>query len=251
MAARFRTFLRTALSSNPELLAWVRRAYCFLGLGTKTDRDYLFSLARRKGDIFFLEIGANDGVSGDLLHHFIKKYRWRGVALEPVPDIFDKLRSTYLHDENVTPLCAALGDRDGEMKFFRVRPGPDVPSLCNELGSFSREVILSHRRLFPAIEDHLVESAVKTIRFDTLVNMFGIEKCDVILIDTEGYDYEVLKQIDFLRFQPSIVIYEHLHLDGKTKSASRELLMGLGYDVYNSYDTNYVAVRKRAAKNGR
>jgi FkbM family methyltransferase len=248
MAARFRTFLRTALSSNPELSAWVRRAYCSLGLGTKTDRDFLYSLAREKKDIFFLEIGANDGVSGDLLHHFIKKYRWHGVALEPVQDIFEKLRSTYRDDENVTPLCAALADRDGEMKFFRVRPGPAVPKFCNELGSFSREVILSHKQLFPAIEEHLIESEVKTVRFDTLVKMFGIDKCDVILIDTEGYDYEVLKQIDFLHFRPSVVIYEHIHLDRESKSASKELLENLGYDVFNSYDTNYVAVRRRPSK---
>ena len=66
----------------------------------------------------------------------------------------------------------------------------------------------------------------------------------MISIDTEGFDTEALKQIDFRRFQPSVVIYEHIHLDDGAKRASKELLAILGYDVYNSYDTNYVAIRK-------
>ena len=251
MASRVRTFLRKALSSNPGLWYWVRAAYCALGWGTRTDRDLLFALARRQKDVFFIEIGANDGVSGDPLHHFIKRYRWRGIALEPVPDIFEKLQFAYRNDKNVIPLCAALSDKDGKMTFHRVKPGPNVPIFCNGLGSFSRDVILSHRPLFPAIEDHIVETEVKTVRFDTLVEMFGIEKIDVILIDTEGYDYEALKQIDFRHFQPSVVIYEHLHLDDTAKSASRELLASMNYDVYNSYDMNYVAVRKPTSTSGR
>jgi FkbM family methyltransferase len=247
MTLRVKPALVAALSSNPELFGWLRRGYCFLGLGTRTDRDFLFALAKRQKHVFFLEVGANDGKSGDPLHYFIKKYRWRGVALEPVLENFERLRRTYKNDDGVIPCCAALADRDGTKTFHRVRPGPDVPDWCNELGSFSREVILSHESIFPAIEQHLVEGYVETLCFDTLVKRFGIDKIDVILIDTEGYDYEVLKQIDFQRFRPSLVIYEHLHLGEKTKSASKTLLENFGYDIHNSYDMNYVAVRRRFA----
>jgi len=244
--SRIKAFLRAAFSRNPELLAWVRRVYCFLGFGTRTDRDFIFALARSQKDVFFLEIGANDGESGDPLHHFIKRYKWSGVALEPVPDIFARLQSTYHDNKNVAPLCAALSHQDGSMPFYRVKPGPEVPGFCNELGSFKRDVILSHKPLFLAIEENIIETEVKTVRFDTLVEMFGIEKIDVILIDTEGYDYEVLKEIDFKRFLPNLVVYEHMHLDDRAKSESKELLTQLGYEVYNSCDTNYVAVYKAA-----
>ncbi len=244
MTLRVIRALGAALSFNPELFRWLRRGYCFLGLGTRTDGDFLFALAKRQKQVFFLEIGANDGKSGDPLHYFVKQYRWKGVVLEPLPDIFEKLRCTYQNDEGVIPHCAALSDRDGKMTFYRVEPGSDVPEWTNQLGSFSREVILSHKRIFPAIEQHLVEGFVETVCFDTLVKRFGIDKIDVLSIDTEGYDYEVLKQIDFQRFRPSVVIYEHLHLSDRTKSASRTLLENFGYDVHNSYDMNYVAVRK-------
>jgi FkbM family methyltransferase len=245
MTLRVKPALVAALSSNPELLGWVRRVYCALGFGTRTDRDFLFALAKKQKDVFFVEIGANDGVSGDLLYYFIKKYKWRGIALEPVPDLFKRLQRTYQNEKNVIPLCAALADRDGAATFYRVLPGKGVPEICDQLGSFSREVILSHKRLFPEIEQYIAEVEVKAVRFDTLASQFGIDKIDVILIDAEGYDLEVLKQIDFRRFRPSVVIYEHLHLSNTAKEESKTLLGRFDYDIYNSYNTNYVAIRRQ------
>jgi len=64
------------------------------------------------------------------------------------------------------------------------------------------------------------------------------------MIDTEGYDYEVLKQIDFQRFRPSLVIYERVHLSDAAKKASVDMLNKAGYDVFNSYSLNFVAVRR-------
>jgi FkbM family methyltransferase len=209
--------------------------------------DFLFALARRQKDVFFLEVGANDGVSEDMLHHFIKRYRWSGIALEPLPQVFATLQSTNRNSKNVIPLCAALADRDGMMTIWHVLPGTDVPAFCNMLGSFSREVVLSHRSAFPAIEQHVVEDKVQALCFETLVRRFNIERIDVILIDTEGYDFEVLKQIDFRRFLPSIVIYEHVHLTNKEKRESKALLEKFGYQLYNSCHTDYVAVRRRSA----
>ncbi len=237
--------IRAALALNPELLGWVRHVYCACGLGTRTERDFLFSLAKRQKDVFFVEIGANDGVSGDFLYYFVKKHKWRGVALEPLPDIFARLQHTYRSDNNVVLLCAALAERDGAVKFYRVQPGKGVPEICDQLGSFSRDVIVSHKRLFPGIERCIAEVEVRAVCFDTLTRQFGIDKIDVIAIDTEGYDFEVLKQIDFQRFRPGVVIYEQLHLSDAVKVESQALLMNCGYDVYDSYNTNYVAIRRQ------
>lgn len=213
----------------------------------RTESDFLFALARKKRDVFFLEVGANDGVSDDPLHYFVKKHRWRGVALEPLPDIFDKLRLTYEHQKLITPYCAALSDVDGKMTFYRVEPGSSIPHWCSGLGSFSKETILSHKAAVPQIEQHITECAVETISFGTLVKKFDVKKIDVIAIDTEGYDYEILKMIDFQTFRPSLVIWEQIHLDAETKALSKALLESFGYQVHNSYNMNFVAVRNAHA----
>ena len=245
MSRRIRAALISVLSSSPVLLGWVRLIYCTLGLGTRIESDFLFDLARRQNNVFVLQVGANDGVGGDPIHQFVKSYKWKGLLLEPLPDIFEKLQGNYRNQKGIILHNAALAARDGAMTFYRIKPGPDVPEWCDGLGSFSRETILSHKHKFPTIENHVVAQTVEALSFKTLVEKFGICAIDVIVIDTEGYDYEVLKQIDFQRFRPELVIYEQIHLSDEVKKASIEMLNNAGYDVHNSYNLNFVAVRRR------
>ena len=243
MGKHIRAAISSALlSSSPELHGWVRRAYCALGLGTRTESDFLFAVAKRQKEVFVLQVGANDGVSGDPIHRFISKYKWEGLLLEPLPDIFDNLQRNYQGHEGVVLCNAALADRNGAMTFYRIKPGPDVPEWCNLLGSFSRETILSHKQIFPAIENHLVKQTIEALSFTSVVEKYKVKRIDVIMIDAEGYDYEILKLIDFQRFRPRLVIYEQIHLSDTAKKASIELLNKAGYGVHDSYHTNLVAV---------
>lgn len=43
-------------------------------------------------------------------------------------------------------------------------------------------------------------------------------------IDAEGYDYHVLLQFDFLRYKPSLVLYEQEHLSNDEKKLAQLLL---------------------------
>jgi len=243
MSRPIRAAVASALSSSSALLGWVRRAYCALGFGTRTESDFLFALARKQKNVFVLQVGANDGVTNDPIHQFVTRYK-KGLLLEPLPDIFEKLQHNYQNEDGIVLHNAALADRDGVMTFYRIKAGADVPEWCNGLGSFSRETVLSHKNRFPLIENHVVEQAVEALSFSTLVVKHGITAIDVIMIDAEGYDYEVLQQIDFQRFRPSLVIYEQIHLSDAVKRASIEMLNKAGYDVHNSYNMNFVAVRR-------
>lgn len=153
-------------------------------------------------------------------------------------------------EENVSerkrrdPGCAALGAEGAKSIFYRVPPGQDVPERCDRLGSFSWDVITSHKNIFPDIEHHIVEQDVRILSFDVLVQEFNVEAIDLNMIDTEGYDYEILKQINFQRFLPAIVIYEQFHLDAKTKSQSRILLEEAGYRVHAPNSMDCVAIQQ-------
>ena len=61
---------------------------------------------------------------------------------------------------------------------------------------------------------------------------------DLLLIDTEGYDLELLKLFDFDRFQPAIVRFEHDHLSRPDWDEAVELLYRSGYrTLREEYDT--------------
>lgn len=234
----------STLSSYPHLLDWTRRIYCAIGLGTRTERDFLFLLARKQKHVFVLQVGANDGVTNDPIHPFVDEYRWKGLLLEPLSDIFEKLQQNYKGEAGIELCNAAMADQNGSMTFYRVTGGAEVPEWCDRIGSFSRETVLSHKHRFPAIERYITEQAVDVLSFNTLVDRYSIQGIDVVMIDAEGYDYEILQQIDLVRFRPKLVVYEQIHLSKAVKKASVDLLNRAGYDVHNSYNMNFVGVRR-------
>ncbi|MFM7683833.1 MAG: hypothetical protein ACKO7P_13995, partial [Bacteroidota bacterium] len=52
-------------------------------------------------DVFFVEIGANDGVDFDPIYQAVIKKKWSGVYIEPQKSVFMKLQSNFLGCENI------------------------------------------------------------------------------------------------------------------------------------------------------
>ena len=53
--------------------------------------------------------------------------------------------------------------------------------------------------------------------FEDIRKKYNIKKIDFILIDTEGYDFEIIKLIDFNKSKPNIIIFEHKHLSASVE----------------------------------
>jgi hypothetical protein len=66
----------------------------------------------------------------------------------------------------------------------------------------------------------------------------GLRHVDLLQIDVEGWDYEILKMVDFTRMKPAIINYEHAHLNPDDWDAAVGLLVRNGYRVgIGQYDT--------------
>jgi FkbM family methyltransferase len=191
----------------------------------------------------FVEIGANDGEQHDHLRPMIIEHQWRGVMVEPVPYVFARLGANYGGFNQVSLENAAIADRDGRRPFYHLAPSADyrgdgLPQWYDGIGSFSRELVLDHSRLIPDIETRLVETEVPCLTFDSLCAKHGLERVDLLLVDTEGYDYEVLRHIDFEVHRPALVIYEHYHLTENDQTRCETELQGAGYETMaEGFDT--------------
>jgi FkbM family methyltransferase len=183
---------------------------------------------------FFVQVGAHDGTALDPLRAQIVKHQWRGILVEPVPFVFARLQENYAGHSGLIFENVAIADRDDTREFHHLRPEPPgspVWEWYDALGSFRRDVVLSHRSFIPDIEERIISTDVPCLTFDTLCRKHGVERVDVVQIDTEGYDLEVLELIDFDRVRPQLVMYEHLHLDAADKDRARELLQSHAYEL--------------------
>jgi FkbM family methyltransferase len=182
----------------------------------------------------FVQVGANDGEQQDPLNRMIRRCAWRGVLVEPIPYVFERLAKNCASNPRLKLENVALADRDGTLTLYHLRRVEDpraerLPVWYDALGSFSKDVVLKHKSYIPDIESRIVRSEVPCVTFDTLYHRYGIERLDLLHTDTEGYDYELLRHAALERVRPKLVIYEHHHLSEGDRSACRTLLENLGY----------------------
>jgi FkbM family methyltransferase len=242
-AARQRV-LQTVMP-HPELYGAARTAWWLAAHRCRPPQvefSYLLSLARRKKNVFFIQVGANDGLQADMIHHFVRRYGWRGITVEPVPQFFDALVKNYAGATGLIFENKAIGEQEGWFPIYRLRDDEEnLPEWHKGLASFDRNTILSHATEIPDIESYIVEEMVEAVSVRTLLARHHVADIDLLLIDTEGYDYKVLKQFDLLQYRPELVIYENKHLSSGESSAAIGLLEAAHYQVH-SFTENTVAV---------
>jgi FkbM family methyltransferase len=152
------------------------------------------------------------------------------VLVEPMPYLFNRLVANYAGVPGLAFERRAIAESGGRRMFYYLRQSEDtLPSWHDQLGSFHRDMIRKHKDHIPNIEDYIVEMLADCVSFQTLVKEHQMSSIDVVLIDTEGYDLQILKQIDFERFSPQLVMYEQKHLSAEDERAAETLLSGRDY----------------------
>jgi hypothetical protein len=70
------------------------------------------------------------------------------------------------------------------------------------------------------------------------------QKLDLLSIDTEGFDYYILKSLDFAKHRPAIIITEHSQ-DPATRKRLLELVEGQDYSIQGLTLINTIFVDNR------
>jgi FkbM family methyltransferase len=204
-------------------------------------------LQRQKGPTLkFIQVGANDGVMGDPISKFVRRYPWRGVLVEPQPDVFDRLKSNYaaqsdrLIFENV-----AISPTRGQLDMYRA-----PATLRGDSGPASGVVSVDPKVAAAQLRipiDQLERFTVPCLPLDDLVKKYDWGDVDILTIDAEGKDCEVLLSLDLAATTPAIVQFEHGHLSPQDIDRAVGRLASHGYRVlYGGYQIDTVAVRPAA-----
>ncbi len=200
----------------------------------KMIKDY----SAKNKDVFFIQIGANDGMKFDPTYLYVKKYGWKGILVEPVGYVFDKLKNNYKNVKGLVFEDAAIGDKDGFKNFYLLKKseGENLPLWYDEIGSFSKEHVLKHGDRIKDIDKRLMTQKIKVLTLKSLLEKYKVSKIDFLQIDTEGYDQYILKQIPFNKIKPSMIVYEDRHLSREEKEHCQKLLIENGYTIIRGLD---------------
>ncbi|MCR4280327.1 MAG: FkbM family methyltransferase [Candidatus Komeilibacteria bacterium] len=196
--------------------------------------------SRHNGDVFFVQIGSNDGKTGDPIYQYVTKHGWRGILVEPIPWLFARLKENYAGYGGLTFENLAVAEETGYKTFhyLDVSAEKDVPWWFDQLGSFKKEILFKHKKEGQEFDKFYRTKEIEAVTVAGLLDKHTVERIDLLHIDTEGYDYEIIKHVPYERVKPVMILYEHRHLTADDKVACESLLLKKGYDLIEAkHDT--------------
>ena len=208
-------------------------------------RQILDQIGQERGEIYFVQIGGNDGLNIDPIHQSVIKYNWKGIILEPQKMVFEeRLKKNYEGVTNVILENKAVDKVSSERILYKIAFSD--ARWATGLASFDRETIVKHIynghiakqakkegvKLPEKEEDYLTEETVSTTSIKDLLAEHKVETVDLFHIDTEGFDYEILKMIDLEKISPDYIYFEHNHLSISDWKDAIAMLEGHDYQFY-------------------
>lgn len=234
------------------------KLYCkyFYEPKPNTLKEKLNEKMKGKQPFYFVQVGGNDGFANDPLFKFVKKYNLQGVILEPQKEVFNnRLKRTYRGTKGVALENLAVSDKSGMRKLYKIAVSNS--RWATGLATFDKEVLEGQVRgdrvqskarresaeLPSNLDDWITYEEVDCITIEDVLKKHNMQELDLLQIDTEGYDYEIIKTIDFSKLKPSFIAFEYVHLSQQEQEECKQLLRQNGYEI-TEFDNDILASKK-------
>jgi FkbM family methyltransferase len=229
--------LKTYVRSSPRIWDALRKMQRNVLKQNDPAYDFFRNYTRsHDGRVNFVQIGANDGLRNDPFREFIVQKGWKGILVEPLPDVLALLKRNYAaHRNKLRFVNAAITATDGSMTFFGFSE--------NLLNSLSIEKRLDYQRKASFSRTHvehyvpqqhrwgITETQVQCLSMTSLLQQhWNGEPIHLLAIDAEGHEPNIIKAIDFDTFKPETIFYES-HTLGDSGTELAEFLRTKGYET--------------------
>jgi FkbM family methyltransferase len=162
----------------------------------------------------FIEFGATDGIKDSNTYNLEKNYSWSGVLVEPIKSFYNELK------KNRTSTCLnnVVYSENGKELIFQENSVKEL-STIKGYEDYDR-----HRRGSNELNEYKVTSITLEKIFDDYLKTYEI---DYLSIDTEGSEYEILKNFNFKKYKINVITVEHNYSINRLKINT--LLIQRGY----------------------
>jgi FkbM family methyltransferase len=157
---------------------------------------------------FFIELGANDGVSQSNTLHFEIHKGWSGILIEPTPHNFLECLKNRGGKNKI--FCNACVSFEYKEKFVEIAYS-NLMSTPMGLDSDIRDPFLNAltgKQFLAASEDVFIFGAVARNLNSILIESNAPKTIDLLSLDVEGAELEVLKGIDHREFSFKFICVE-------------------------------------------
>lgn len=182
--------------------------------GVPLDKKFFNIINCRNG--FFIEVGANDGVTQSNTKMLEESYGWKGILIEPSASLFPILVANRPHSKCFQ---CALGSFEQDGKYLS--------------GTFDGTLMAAFEP--DKKNKHGPACIVLTRSLQSILDECGVKHVTFFSLDTEGYEFNILKGIDFEKITFDYLLIE---INAAQFKDIVSFLSAKGYDVVENF-TNY------------
>lgn len=185
---------------------------------------------------YFVEAGANDGYSQSNTYFLERVRGWRGLLVEPIPDLADLARVERPASTIVN--CALLAEA-APGQTVTMRYGGLMSIVAGSRGDEADEEAYVSGAFALGVDDPY-EVTVPARTLSAVLDDVRAPRVDLMSLDAEGFEPEILKGLDLERHRPRFVLCEVLDME-----AGLQTIVDLlpGYDLVERVSPNDVLFR--------
>lgn len=158
-------------------------------------QDKLNNIINKKNG-FFIELGANDGLCQSNTAFFEKELNWRGILIEPSLKGYELCK---INRPNSLCLNYACVSNDYSEQYI--------------LGDFNENNLMGSINGSRLKHKNLIK--VKATTLEKILDEYCSENIDFLSLDTEGYEFEILKGLNLDKYRPNYMLIEIYSKDFK------------------------------------
>lgn len=187
----------------------------------------------------YLDIGANEPRYISNTYYFYSRGS-RGVLVEPNPYLFKKLKKFRPKDKVVNTGIGLNETKEADFYIF--------PNYANGLSTFSEKEARHWEQVgMKGLGKIAVEKIIKMplITVNSILETYFNEKApNFISLDVEGLDLEILKSLDFNKYQPEAICVETLGYDDNQQTFKLQeiidFMLTKNYNIYADTRVNTI-----------
>lgn len=203
------------------------------------DKFLVEKVFKKKRDGFFVDIGANDGITLSNTYVFEKELGWKGICIEPIPAVYEKL----VKARTAINVNKCIGNKDNTaVKFMKIEGYAEM--LSGIIDFFDENHM---KRIEQYQKEHGGTSSIidiQCIRLNTLLKQHSVNHVDYCSIDVEGGEMGVLESIDFSDINIDVLSVEN----NNGNKAQTDYIIGKGYKLIKRLGVDEIFSKKELKK---
>ena len=149
---------------------------------------------------FYLDIGCGHPIKNNNTY-LLNKKGWSGINIDLDEENIDLFNAYRTKDVN---LAVAVSDKEGEANLYFYHNKSALNTISKENADFQKAKVSEIKKIKTQTISKIIENSP-----------FKDRKIDFLSVDVEGSELSILKNFDFKKYSPKVIVVEYLDLSLK------------------------------------